>query len=134
MAGSKISVDNLAAAIAEDLSQYSEEVTEGLKKAIDKSSKEAVKTLSKTSPINPRSRGRKHYQTQWRSKTVFENRLQKHNTVHNLDYRLPHLLEKPHQTRSGGRTRPQVHIDPVEKKAIEYLEQETERLVQNEKK
>lgn len=131
MAGSTVNIDNLAAAIAEDLAQYNDDVADGLKAAVDKSSKNAVKTLTQTSPMNARSRNRKHYKTQWRSKTVFENRLQKRNTVHNLQYQLPHLLEKPHQTRGGGRTRAQIHIAPVEKKAIEELTKETERLIQN---
>lgn len=130
MAGNNVNIDSLAAAIAEELAQYNEAVAEGVKAAVDKSSKTAVKTLSETSPINARSR-RKHYKTKWRSKTMFENRLQKRNTVHNLEYQLPHLLEKPHQTRGGGRTRAQVHIAPVEQKAIEELTKETERLIQN---
>lgn len=131
MAGSKVTIDTLAAAIAEDLSKYSQDVAEGIKAAVDKSSKGAVKTLSTTSPMNPRSKKRKHYRTQWRSKTVFENRLQKRNTVHNLDYRLPHLLEKPHQTRSGTRTRAQIHIAPAEEQAIKELTQDVEKVVQN---
>lgn len=131
MAGSKVNIDSTAVAIAEDLAQYSAVVGDGIKTAVDSASKGAKKELSKTSPINPRSHGRTHYRTLWRTKTAFENRLQKRNTVYNEDYRLPHLLEKSHQTRSGKRSKPQAHIAPAEERAIKAMTQDIERVIQN---
>ena len=51
--------------------------------------------------------------------------------IHNkTDYQLTHLLEKPHLTRSGGITVPQVHIAPVEEKCIKEFEEKITRKIE----
>ena len=49
-------------------------------------------------------------------------------TVHNKEYRLTHLLEHGHKTRSGTKTKAQPHIKPVEdwaeQAAISRIEKE----------
>lgn len=85
--------------------------------------KEGVKTLKATSPKNKRAtanRGR--YAKGWSVKKEIK-RGEVHCIIHNrTDYQLTHLLEKSHLKRNGGKTKPIVHIAPVEEQCIsEYV-------------
>ena len=113
-----IKVDQLASTIEKELSFYSDEVTTGVKKAVDDVAKEAVKDLKSGSP---RRTGR--YSGDWTRKSAYESTRTKRNTVYNKGhYQLTHLLENGHAKRGGGRVGARVHIAPVEQKAIEALE------------
>lgn len=81
--------------------------------------KEGIKTLKATSPKNKRAtanRGR--YAKGWSVKKEIK-RGEVHCIIHNrTDYQLTHLLEKSHLKRNGGKTKPIVHIAPVEEQCI----------------
>lgn len=114
-----IKVDQLANAIEKELTFYSEAVTGEVKKAVDDVAKEAVKDLKADSP-----RRSGQYAGDWTRKMAYENTRTKRNTVYNKGhYQLTHLLENGHAKRGGGRVGARVHIEPVEQKAIETLEQ-----------
>lgn len=104
----KLNVDQLGAQIAEMLAQYTEEVTDGVKKLALRVGKDYKKNLERDSPKG--KYGGKHYAKRWRVKTVSEGMYDIHIVDHNLSYQLTHLLENGHQLRQGGRARAFPHI------------------------
>ena len=108
------------------LEAYTQEVTEGIKEIAEAIGEDAVKELKSTSP----KRNRK-YSGSWRKKvdkgSNFIN-IKIHNAKY---YRLTHLLEYGHATRSGGRTNAQPHIQPIEEKSNLRFIKEVEALLKN---
>lgn len=114
-----ISVDKLAAELAQGLSEYSQGIADEIKKAADEAADDAVRELKNTSPVLTGS-----YAKGWRKKNAYEDRRSKRNTVYNkTDYQLTHLLEKGHASRNGGRVAAKVHIQPVEEKVVADFEE-----------
>lgn len=96
-----------------------EDVVPNLEEALDEVSKEAVKRLKDASP--KRAGGSKKYAKGW-SRQRDKARIRVGWTIYNKVSGLPHLLENGHAKRNGGRTRPIVHIAPVEAWAVEEAE------------
>lgn len=115
----KIKSNQLADAIMKELEDFRDVEVEELKEAIEEVADETVKDLKETSPKRPNS-GK--YSKSWRSKKTYETAMKKRVTVHNTKYQLPHLLEKGHAKRGGGRVDAIPHIAPAEEKAISRLE------------
>lgn len=116
----KIKLNNISNEISKILSEYSEEIEEGMIKARDKVAKESAKTLRATSPEKTGS-----YKQGWRVKTEGNKKI-----IHNkTDYQLTHLLEHGHAKVGGGRVAARVHIKPVEEKAIKDYIEATEKLI-----
>lgn len=121
-----IKVDQLADTIQKELGLYSDDVNDGVKKAVDEVADQSVKELGQSSPRRTGS-----YAKNWAKQNTYESRRTKRNTVHNKKrYQLTHLLENGHAKRGGGRVAPRVHIEPVEKKAIETLEKKVKEVAQ----
>ena len=121
-----VSVDGLAAAIADALQEYSGAVMDEVKKAEDDVAKECKTNLEADSP---KKTGK--YAKSW-TVTVTENTaLSKHVVIHNKEYRLTHLLENGHAKRNGGRTRAFPHIKPNEEKANAEFEKRVEEVIEN---
>ena len=120
-----IDVNNTAKEIAQALTDYSQEVSDKIKKIVDTQSQEAVKELKETSPKKTGA-----YAKSWRQKSSYEDARTKRNTVYNKDhYQLTHLLEYGHASRYGGRVRAIEHIAPVEQRIAERLQKEIEKEV-----
>ena len=112
--------------ISQILGAYTKEVTEGIKEIAEAIGEDAVKELKSISP----KRNRK-YAGSWRTKVDKGNNFI-NIKVHNAKYyRLTHLLEYGHATRSGGRTKAQPHIQPIEEKANLRFITEVEALIRN---
>jgi hypothetical protein len=123
MSKSKCNPFDVSAAIASTLSQYSRDVCDDVKKAIDLTTKELLQGIKKDS----RTKFRQHrgkYTKGWRQRTEYENNTQKRTRVYNAtDYQLTHLLEKKRYNRGRTSTIPgRPHIEPNEKKASQTLE------------
>ena len=116
------SVDNLADMILKELENYSEGVTDGVKKAVDVVAKEVNVEIKKNVTFTKRSGD---YVKAFRVKSVYEGRYNKGKTWHvgNGEYRLTHLLEKGHAKRGGGRTKAYPHIKFGEELAIKRMEE-----------
>jgi hypothetical protein len=111
---------NIANEIARALSEYTNEVKEGVEKAQLEVAKETVQDLKETSPKLTGD-----YQKGWTRKKVGTAEV-----VHNkTNYQLTHLLEKGHAKRGGGRVPAYPHIGRAEDRAVrEYIER-VERVI-----
>lgn len=101
------------------LDQYSDDVFEAMAEVVPEVAKESAKKLKQTSPKSSKN-GR--YAKGWTSKAE-KGRMTTTATVYGKTgtYQLAHLLEHGHATRNGGRTKPIVHIKPVEEWATEEV-------------
>ena len=118
MAG--IDIERLAEELAAGLLEYSDEVTQVVKKAVEDVSKSTASELKTTAPKRTGA-----YAKDWTSRKSYEDRRSKRKTVHNKDhYQLTHLLEFGHAKRNGGRVPAKAHIKEAEEKAQQELEAE----------
>lgn len=118
----KVTLDNLAAFIHDQLSEYVEDVSENVGEAVHKVALTGVRALRSESPG-------KRYPKGWRTWSE-TTRLQQKEILYNASLPdLPHLLEHGHAKRNGGRTRAIVHIQPIEEELIKSLESEVTNAV-----
>ena len=123
-----ISVDQLTAEIAKELSRYSQDVVEKVNISSDKVGKAAVKQLKQTSPKRP---GSGKYAKSWAMKTEPEVG-QPHNRIVHVKaphYRLTHLLEHGHAKVGGGRVEGIPHVRPAEEMVIKEFMAEVEEAI-----
>jgi hypothetical protein len=109
---------DLSKEISKALTEYTQEVTEGLEEAKLKIAKDTVKELKKAGGFKDLTGD---YRKGWARKKVGTAQV-----VHNrTDYQLTHLLENGHVIEGGtGRSESFPHIRPAEQRAIrEYVEQ-----------
>lgn len=117
---------NLGDVISRELSIYSNEITETIKKEAKEHMSQLVKETKKTAPVGHRQ---KHYRDSIKSKKTSENDRGATYTwyVEGPDYRLSHLLENGHATRNGGRVEGTHFIakasDPIIADFVEKVEE-----------
>lgn len=110
-----INIEGFSDAIAQELQTYTKEVIEKINETGAKIAKDGAKKLRQTSP-----KGTGKYAKGWTVKTKKEYGKPTNFIIHNKNRPgLAHLLEKGHAKRGGGRTKPIVHIKPVEEEVIE---------------
>lgn len=117
------SIDGLAAAIASQLEQYGNAVTEDLKKQVKASAKECVELIREKAPKDTGA-----YADSWKQKTTQEST---HSITcvcyaGNGEYRLTHLLENGHAKAGGGRVEAKPHIAPAEEEMRANLDKRVE--------
>lgn len=126
---SKIKVDDLFAAISQELEDYASSITDGVKKDVDEVGKECLKQVKAASPVLYGD-----YKKGWRKKKTFETDRMLGITIYNqTNYQLTHLLENGHALRNGGRFEGKPHIRPAEEAAAESLGRKIEITVGKEK-
>ncbi|MGI5840161.1 MAG: HK97 gp10 family phage protein [bacterium] len=122
-----ISVDELAAEIARELAQFSQEVVEKVNVSSERVGKAAVKRLKE---ISPRRFG--NYAKSWAMAT--EPAVgQPHRRIVYVKaphYRLTHLLEHGHAKVGGGRVAGRPHIRPAEEAVIQEFVAEVEEAIE----
>lgn len=128
-------IDNMAAKLAQALTEYDQGVADAMKEVIDEQSDETVDALKSKSPKRSGA-----YAKGWRKKQIYETRAKKQNTVYNAKkHQLTHLLEKGHRRKNTDRagvthtsrtptTAPRVHIAPVEQQMIKELEEKIKKV------
>lgn len=118
----KIPLQELEIEIVKELTAYSEEVAEGLKKAVKDVAKETVRTLKTTSPRSEGPSGG-GYASGWTSKVEFESSEDIRVRISNRTKpQLAHLLENGHAKVNGERVDGIPHIRPAEQAAADKLE------------
>lgn len=125
-----VGIDQISDAINRELTIYSREVTEGIKKQTQKSIKALVKETKATAPVGNRD---KHYRDNIASRKLEEtDRAVAYQWyVKGNDYRLSHLLENGHALRNGGRYEGTGFIHRAEVSIIEDYEQAVEEVIRN---
>lgn len=117
-----VSIDEMADAIMEGLTEYASLATDDMKKAVRKAGKTARKEIAANAPKDTGAYGKS-----WSVKTTKESANALEVAVHSKNrYQLAHLLEHGHAKRGGGRVPAQPHIAPAEETAAEQLEREIE--------
>ncbi len=118
-----VSIDQMASAIMDGLTEYAELATDKMKAAVRKSAKTVKTEISANAPSRT---GR--YAGSWTTKKTKETSDALEVTVYSPSrYMLAHLLEHGHAKRGGGRVAARPHIAAAEQHGIEQLEQEIER-------
>ena len=118
-----VSVDQLAAAIEEELNNYKELASDEMKKAVKKAGKTTKEDINDSATVKS---GR--YAKSWRTKVTSESYVSIELTVYSPSrYMLAHLLENGHAKRGGGRVRAIPHIKPAEEHATEQLVSDIEK-------
>ena len=121
--GKKVSIDQLADAVNEQLQEYNKLSAEVVKTAVTKAGNAVKKDIGANAP---RKSGR--YAKSWRTKKTKETSTELQVTVYSpTRYMLAHLLEHGHAKRGGGRVRAIPHIAPAEEAAAEALMKDIER-------
>lgn len=118
----KVRPEELAVAIAAELSQYSQEVADQIKQDVQEVAKECVKDIKSGAP---KKSGK--YRRGWKMKVVFENAEDIRIKIYNsAKPQLAHLLEFGHdlvkRKRKVGYVDGISHIYPAEEKAAASLE------------
>lgn len=115
----KITVDQLGSEIQKILDEYSGNVIKNLPEITQAVGKKGVTALKNSTKATVN--GNKYWKG-WTSQTE-RTRMGAKVTLYNGKLPgLAHLLEHGHAKRNGGRTKPYVHITPVEKKLMEEYE------------
>lgn len=119
-----VSLENLGAAIEQELTLYAKEVQEGVEAAAATSMKKLVKLTRASAPVGNRGSFKKNI-------TSTKKKLGPRNVVHIWhvkapDARLTHLLAHGHATKDGGRTK----ADPFLQNALDHVLPEYEREVE----
>ena len=112
--------------IKDILNDYSDEIQEEIINEVVTRANEGKSKLQSTSPKN---KGK--YAKGWRVKTNKGSNYINCTIYNATDYQLTHLLEKGHLTRSGSKTKPIVHIKPVEESCIKEYEKNVEKIIKN---
>lgn len=124
------SVDEMADLIVEYLSNYTQGITDEIKRDVDIVAKEVNEEI-KNHITFEQPTGK--YVKAFRIKTSYEDRYNKRNTWHvaNGQHRLTHLLEKGHALHQGGRAREYPHIKYGEELAKKRMEELAKEAIEN---
>lgn len=113
----KVSIDNLADAVAKELESYSQEVADDVKEEVKQVADEMVQQLKQTSP---KDTGK--YAKGWKAAVEYESNEDIRVRVYNSTKpQLTHLLENGHAKQNGGRINGKPHIGPAEQEAEKKL-------------
>ena len=118
-----VSIEEMADAIMEGLTEYADLAADGMKAAVKKAAKTVKDDINSSAPVRS---GR--YAKSWKTKTTKESSSSMEVTVYSPSrYMLAHLLEHGHAKRGGGRVKAIPHIAPAEEAAQEELMKDIER-------
>lgn len=126
----KVSASQLGSAIRQDLSQYSDEIGEGIRKSTRKAMRGLVKATKETAPVGRR---KEHYKEKIASRTEESTKLREIQQwyVKRPDYRLTHLLDHGHKVWNGRDYKGTQFVTKAEEKTRKEHQLEVERIIKN---
>lgn len=130
MSNPVIPLDLLSETIDNELTIYSENVIDGVKKQAKKSMTQLVNKTKATAPVGKRQ---KHYRDSITSKKLTES----YRSISYLwyvkgsDYRLSHLLNNGHALHNGGRVEGTHFITDASEEILESYEKAVEEVIKN---
>lgn len=124
----KVSIDGLADAITQVLTEYGDQCVVASKRAVEKTAEECRKDIMNGATV---FKGTK-YAKSWRKKLVFSSADETRYTIYSTRYQLAHLLEYGHAKwiygyYTGGRVEGKPHIRPAEERAEQNLIRELKK-------
>ena len=121
---------DFAAKVAAALHDYSSSVLRTISAETVTCGKDCVAELKRTSPRRKGPHGGDYARSWAVTKESSSGGLVVSCVIHNKrHYQLTHLLENGHETRNGGRTKPQPHIKPAEDRVVAtYLQRAKEAI------
>lgn len=114
-----VKVEDLAGAVRDILDDYAVEISAGVERAVEETSRSA---LAKVREKSPKRTGR--YRKGWRrvlEKAGIQQRTTKATIYNATDGSRVHLIENGHQKAGGGRVEGIPHVRPAEELAAEML-------------
>ena len=121
-----VDIDNLADTIAEAVKTYTDDITDGIEKAVDET---ATTILSEVKSAARKRTGKYAAGFAKNNQCTPGNR---RYVVWNKKYFYRvHLLEKGHAKRGGGRVRAFPHMEPAERKNCTALEEKVKQIIKN---
>ena len=123
----RIQIDELASEIANGLSEYTQDIIQGINQKSEMVSDAAVKKLKQNSP---KKTGK--YARSWKLQTEkYHGEPDSHIIYNGKHYWLTHLLEFGHAKAGGGRVEARPHIAQVEQEVAEEFVREVEEVIRN---
>lgn len=114
-------IDQFAASIEKILAKYQEDIQGNVNDIVKEMSKKGAQAVRKQA--SSMFKGSGEYASGWTSKAE-TGRISAQGVIYNSAVPgLPHLLEKGHALRQGGRTQGKPHIAPVEEELVREFEQ-----------
>ncbi len=124
MSTRRIRIPDFDAVLSKILEEYGNNVTEGMKKAVEKTAEVAKKETQAGANVETGK-----YRAGWAVNKQGISRVSYEAIVYNRTrYQLAHLLEHGHAKANGGRVRAFPHIEPAERHAIENMEKVVQEL------
>ena len=105
----RVTLDNLPDAIADILEEYGEDTIKATHEVVKKVAKAGAKEVNASASGTFKG---ENYKSSWTSKSM-NTRLGAEAVIYSNMPGLPHLLEKGHAKRGGGRVNGRVHIAPT---------------------
>jgi hypothetical protein len=124
--GRSISINELSTAIADAISEYTEDVVNAIDTEVKAAGKELAKSIQDSS-ATPRLTGA--YKKGWDSKNTRTKSTVRSEVFNKTKGQLTHLLEKGHAKVGGGRVAAIPHIAPEWERLERKFEQELERII-----
>jgi len=118
-----VPIDRLHDELKAILEEYGNDVAEGTSDAVRAIAKKGAKAVRAGARASFGGTGK--YASGWTFQ-IEESRLKTTGTIYNKHPGLPHLLEKGHAKRGGGRVAGRAHIAPVEAEVITELQKAIE--------
>ncbi|MNJ40243.1 hypothetical protein D3C77_351330 [compost metagenome] len=125
-----ISIDDLASEITLAVKEYTQDVTEGIEKEVNKRSLSLTKEIKAKSP---RSKGKNSgkYAEGWTRRKEVNGGHVSYRTYNKTRGSLVHLLEKGHAKRGGGRVPGKPHVGPAEDRETALLVNNIKSIIRN---
>ncbi|WP_411736093.1 hypothetical protein [Paenibacillus sp. M2] len=121
-----VSLDNLANEITSAVKTYTQDVTNGIEKELDKTSRTVTKDISTNSP---KKSGR--YAAGWARKKISDGVGVRYISYNKYKPGLAHLQENGYAKRGGGRVAGKPHIRPVVDRELPAMVNRIKSIIRN---